>query len=153
LEDLAAPLARRPIAEIHAAEILHLLKRIESTGRRETARRLRGTIGSVFRHAIVTLRATNDPTIALHGALLRPNVQHRAAITDEIQLGRLMIAIDEYDGWPTIRAALQLLALTMSRPGDIREMRRSEIDFERAMWRIPAARMKMRRPHDVPLSR
>lgn len=64
-----------------------------------------------------------------------------------------MIAIDEYDGWPTIRAALQLLALTMSRPGDIREMRRSEIDFEKAMWRIPAARMKMRRPHDVPLSR
>lgn len=153
LEDLAASLARRPIAEIPAAEILHLLKRIESTGRRDTARRLRGTIGSVFRYAIVTLRATSDPTLALHGALLRPNVQHRAAITDETQVGRLMITIDEYDGWPTIRAALQLLALTMTRPGDVREMRRSEIDFAKATWRIPAERMKMRRPHDVPLSR
>ena len=64
-----------------------------------------------------------------------------------------MLAIDEYDGWPTVRAALQLVALTMTRPGDVRGMRRSEIDFDKAIWRIPAERMKMRRPHDVPLSR
>ena len=152
LNDLAAPLANRPIAEIVPAEILAVLKRIEKSGRRETARRLRGVMGSVFRHAIVTLRATNDPTVALRGALLRPNVQHRAAITDEKQLGSLMRSIDEYDGWPTVRAALQLLALTMTRPGDVRGMRRSEINFEKAVWRIPAERMKMRRSHDVPLS-
>ena len=152
LEDLAAPLARRPIAEIVPAEILAVLKRIERSGRRETARRLRGVMGSVFRHAIVTLRATNDPTAPLRGALLTPNVQHRAAITDERQLGALLRSIDEYDGWPTLRAALQLLALTMTRPGDVRGMRRSEISFEKALWRIPAERMKMRRSHDVPLS-
>lgn len=153
LEDLAAPLAGRPVAEIHPAEILHLLKRIEKSGRRETARRLRGTMGTVFRYAIVTLRASADPTLALHRALLRPNVQHRAAITDETQLGRLMVSIDEYDGWPTIRSALLLLALTMTRPGDVRGMRRSEINFEKAIWSVPAERMKMRRPHDVPLSK
>lgn len=152
LQDLASPLADRPIAEIAAAEILIILKRIEKSGRRETARRLRGVMGSVFRHAIVTLRATTDPTYALRGALLRVHVTHRAAITDESRLGALLCAIDEYDGWPTIRAALQLLALTMTRPGDIRGMRRSEINFERAVWRIPAERMKTRRPHDVPLS-
>lgn len=118
------------------------------------ARRLRGVIGSVFRYAIVTLRATNnDPTIATYGALLAPQVQHRAAIVDEKQLGALMRSIDEYDGWPTIRAALHLLALTMTWPGDVRHMRRSEIDLERTRWRIPAERMKMRRPHDVPLSK
>jgi integrase len=153
LEDLAASLARRPISEITAAEILVLLKKIETSGRRETARRLRGVIGSVFRYAIVTLRATNDPTIATHGALLTPKVQHRAAITDEKKLGALLRSIDEYDGWPTVRVALQLLPLTMSRPGDVRHMRRSEIDFEKSMWRIPAERMKMRRPHDVSLSK
>jgi len=153
LNDLAAPLANRPIAEIVPAEILAVLKRIEKSGRRETARRLRGVMGSVFRHAIVTLRATHDPTVPLRGALLRPNVQHRAAITDEKQLGSLMRSVDEYDGWPTVRAALQLLALTMTRPGDVRGMRRSEINFEKAVWRIPAERMKMRRPHDVPLSK
>jgi integrase len=153
IEDLAAPLARRPIVEIVPAEILDVLKRVEKSGRRESARRLRGVMGSVFHHAVVTLRATNDPTFALRGALLKPNVQHRAAITDEKQLGSLMRSIDEYDGWPTIRAALQILALTMTRPGDVRGMRRSEINFEKAQWRIPEERMKMRRPHDVPLSK
>lgn len=139
LEDLAAPLAKRPIADIVAAEILDLLKRIEKSGRRDTARRLRGTIGTVFRYAIVTLRAESDPTQALHRALLAPQVKHRAAITDEEQLGGLMRAIDDYDGWPTLRAALQLLALTMTRPGDVRHMKRPEINFEKAVWRIPAA--------------
>jgi integrase len=153
LLDLASPLAKRPVADILPAEILDLCKRFEGLGRRETARRLRGTIGSVFRYAVVTLRATNDPTYALKGALLRPNVQHRAAITDEAKLGALMVNIDEYDGWPTLRAALLLLALTMTRPGDVRHMRKSEIVFPKALWRIPAERMKMRRPHDVPLSR
>jgi hypothetical protein len=93
LQDLALPLANRPIAEIVAAEILVLLKRIEKSGRRETARRLRGVIGSIFRHAVVTLRATTDPTFALRGALLKVNVTHRAAITDERQLGSLMCSI------------------------------------------------------------
>jgi integrase len=153
LEDLATPLAARPIAEIVPAEILDILKRVEKSGRRETARRLRGALGSVFRHAIVTLRATNDPTYPLRGALLRPIVKHRAAITDEAELGALLSSVDEYDGWPTLRAALQLLSLTMTRPGDVRLMRRSEINFAKAVWRIPGERMKMRRPHDVPLSK
>jgi integrase len=153
LQDLAAPLADRPIADITPAELLDILRRVETSGRRETARRLRGTMGCVFRYAVVTLRATSDPTSALRGALLRPIINHRSAITDEQKLGSLMNAIDEYDGWATIRASLQLLALTMTRPGDVRLMRRSEVNFEKAMWRIPAERMKMRRPHDVPLSR
>ena len=153
LQVLAAPLAHRPVAEIMPIEVLDVLKRIEKSGRRETARKLRSMIGSVFRYAVVTLRATNDPTAPLRGALLTPKVQHRPAIIDERKLGILMRAIDEYDGWPTLRAALQLIALTMTRPGDVRFMRRSEINFEKAVWRIPAERMKMRRPHDVPLSR
>lgn len=153
LEDLAAPLSKRPISAITPAEVLVLLQRIEKTGRRETAHRLRGIVGSVFRLAVATLRASNDPTYALRGALLKRTVKHRAAITDERELGVLMEAIASYDGWPTIRAALQLLALTMTRPGDVRLMRRSEIVFPKALWRIPAERMKMRRPHDVPLSR
>lgn len=152
LEDLAKPLASRPITEITPAEILDLLKRIEKSGRRDTARRLRGTISSVYRFAISTLRATTDPTYPLRGALLRPIVQHRPAITDERELGALMRSIDEYDGWPTLRAALLLLALTMTRPGDVRHMKRSEIIFPKATWCIPAERMKMRRPHNVPLS-
>jgi integrase len=152
LQDLAAPLIKRPITAITPAEILIILQRVQKSGRRETARRLRGAIGAVFRRAITTLRATNDPTFALRGALPTPKVQHRAAITDERELGALMASIDEYDGWPTVRASLQLIALTMTRPIELRLMRRSEIVWPNATWRIPAERMKMRRPHDVPLS-
>jgi len=153
LQKLCTPIAKRPIAEITAAEILDLLKKVEKSGRRETATSLRGKIGSVFRYGVVTLRATTDPTFALRGALLKVKVKPRAAITDELQLGALMRSIDEYDGWPTLRAALQLIALTMTRPGELRGMKRNEISFEKAIWRIPAERMKMRRPHDVPLSK
>jgi integrase len=150
---LASPLAKRPIAKITPVEILVLLQKYEKAGLRVTARRLRGIIGAVFRLAIATLRAPTDPTYALRGAIAAPVVAHRPAITDEPQLGALMAAIDASEGWPTLKAALQFLALTMVRPTEVRHMRRNEVIWPSAMWRIPAARMKMRRPHDVPLSR
>ncbi len=153
LKDLAETLSDRPIREITSAELLSLLRRIEKSGRRETARRLRGTIGSVFKYAIVTLRADSDPTQPLHGALLPPKVEGRAAITDEEELGKLLQSIDEYDGWPTIRAGLQFLILTCVRPGEVRGAKRSEFDLQKAVWSIPAERMKMRQPHMVPLAR
>jgi integrase len=114
---------------------------------------LRGVIGSVFRMAIVTLRAKTDPTLALQGALQPPKANGRAAITDEKKFGQLLVAIDEYDGWPTLKAALQFLTLTCVRPGEVRGATRDEFDREKAVWHIPAERMKMRAPHDVPLSK
>lgn len=153
LEDLCSPLSKRPITEITSHEVLQLLQRYEKLGRRETAHRLRGTIGSVFRLAIRTQRAVNDPTSALRGALLKVEVTNRAAITDEQQLGALMVSIDDYDGWPTLRSAMLLLALTMVRPGEVRHLKKPEIDRKKAIWKIPPERMKMRRPFQVPLSR
>ncbi len=151
LKNVAAPLADRPLLEITSAELLELLQRVEKSGRRETARRLRGTISSVFKLAIVTLRASHDPTVPLHGALLPPKVEGRAAITNERELGKLLRAIDNYDGWPTIRAALQFLMLTCVRPGEVRGSKRDEFDIKNAVWSIPAKRMKMRQSHEVPL--
>ena len=92
LEDLAAPIRNRPVSEILPAELLDILKKIEASGRRDTAHRLRSVMGSVFRLAVATLRATNDPTYALRGALLKVRVKHRAAITDERELGRFLSA-------------------------------------------------------------
>lgn len=153
LIDLASSLADRPIAEITSAEVLDLLKRIERTGRRETVRKLRGVISGVFRLAIITLRADNDPTAALRGALLTPKRQGRAAIVDEKELGALLSALDDYSGWPTLKAAIKFQVLTCVRPGEVRGAVRAEFDVEKAVWHIPTDRMKMRRPHDVPLSR
>ena len=153
LKEVAAPLSDRPVTEISPMEVLDVLKRIERSGRRETAKRLRATISAVFRLAIVTQRAQHDPTNALKGALVPPTVRHRAAITDEKQFGGLLRAIDEFDGWPTIKAALLFTALTFARPGEVRGARRAEFDRDKAVWRIPAERSKMRRHLDVPLSR
>jgi integrase len=153
LEDLASPISNRAIGDITSAEVLDLLKRIEKSGRRETARRLRGVMSSVFRLAIVTLRAETDPTVALRGALLAPRVQGRAAIIDEQKFGVLLTTLDEFDGWPTLGAALKFLILTCVRPGEVRGATRSEFDIKKAIWHIPAGRMKMRLSHDVPLSR
>ena len=153
LIELASPLHKRPAAKVTPAEILVILQKYEKAGMRETAKRLRGVIGAVFRLAVATLRAETDPTYALRGAIAAPIVSHRAAITDEKQLGALMVGIDGYEGWPTLRSALLFLALTMVRPGEVRHMRRNEVLWPTATWRIPAERMKMRRPHDVPLSR
>ncbi len=154
LTDLAGPsLGHRPIAEISAFEILSVLQQVERSGRRETARRLRSSIGAVFRFAIATLRAVTDPTFALRDALERPKVRHLSALTDPKALGGLIRAVDEYTGWPTVRSALLFTALTFARPGEVRGARWGEVDVERAIWSIPAERMKMRRPHVVPLSR
>lgn len=65
----------------------------------------------------------------------------------------MLLAIDEYDGWPSLSAALKFLVLTCVRPGEVRGAVRDEFDLEKRMWRIPAERMKMRQPHHVPLSR
>ncbi|MEP9368209.1 integrase arm-type DNA-binding domain-containing protein [Xanthobacter sp. VNH20] len=154
LEKLAGPsLAPRPIAEITPAEILGILQQVERSGRLETARRMRAAIGSVFRFAIATLRAETDPTFPLRDALERPKVTHRAALIEPQALGGLMRVIDEYDGWPTLRSALLFTALTFCRPGEVRGARWAEFDFETSVWSIPAERMKMRRPHKVPLSK
>lgn len=146
-------LGTRPIRQISAAEILEVLRTVEIRGRHESARRLRSTIGSVFRYAIATARAENDPTIALQGALTRPTVNHRAAVTDPKSLGALLRAVEGFEGQPATHAALKLLALLFPRPGELRGAEWSEFDLEAAVWTIPAARTKMRRIHRVPLPR
>ena len=145
-------LGARPITEISAPEVLQVLRRVESRERRESAKRLRAVIGSVFRYAVATGRAVNDPTAALKGALMSPIVRHRAAIVEPVALGELLRAIDGHNGMPEVRGGLQLLALTFVRPGEVRGAQWTEIDFNKAIWTIPAVRMKMRRPHRVPLA-
>jgi len=126
---------------------------VEIRGRHESARRLRSTIGGVFRYATATARAENDPTIALQGALTRPTVNHRAAVTDPTSLGALLRAVEGFEGQPATHAALKLIALLFPRPGELRGAEWSEFDLEAAVWTIPAARTKMRRIHRVPLPR
>ena len=145
-------LGSRPINEISAREVLVVLKDIEARGIHETARKLRTAIGDVFRYAIATARAENDPSTALRGALVTPTVTPRAAIVAPIAFGGLLRAIEDYQGATETRAGLELLALTFVRPGELRAAEWVEFDLDAAVWEIPAGRMKMRKPHRVPLA-
>jgi integrase len=145
-------LGPRPIAEISAREVLAVLKEVEARGTHETARKLRAAIGDVFRFAIATARAENDPTVALRGALVTPTVIPRAAIVAPKAFGGLLRAIEDYVGTPETRVALELLALTFVRPGELRAAEWAEFDLDAAVWEIPGGRMKMRKPHRVPLA-
>ena len=144
-------LGRRSIATISSADVLDVLRRVEARGRLESARRLRSTVGSVFRYAIATARAENDPTVALRGALVAPQVKHRPALTEPKALGALLRAIDDFEGQPATRMALQLMALLFPRPGELRNAEWSEFDLDDGIWTIPATRTKMRREHHIPL--
>ena len=107
----------------------------------------------VFRYAIATGRAERDPSVDLRGALTAPKVIHRATVVDPTGIGALLRAIEDYDGLPLTKAALKLAPLAFVRPGELRKAEWAEFDLEHAEWRIPAAKMKMRRFHRVPLSK
>jgi integrase len=143
----------RPIAEITVPEVLAPLKKIDARGTHETATRTKELCGAIFRFGMATGRRMDDPTQALKNALTNHKVKHRAAILEPVAFGALLRAVEDSDVQPTTKAALKLLALVFSRPGELRNAEWIEVDLERAVWRIPAGRMKMRREHQVPLSR
>ncbi|MBT2189247.1 tyrosine-type recombinase/integrase [Sphingobium nicotianae] len=142
----------RPITELTAPELLEVLRTVEVRGKYETANRLRSTFGTIFRYAISTGRAQRDIAYDLRGALISPKTSHRAAILDPKKLGGLLRAVEAHEGSPAVRIALQMLPHVFVRPGELRMAEWSEFETEDAVWTIPAAKTKMRRPHKVPLS-
>jgi len=151
-KDLFPWIGKRPIAEIKAPELLAVLRRIESRGALETAHRAMQNCGQVFRYAVATGRAERDPTGDLRGALPAPKEKHHASIIDQKRIGELLRAIDAYEGFFATKCALRLAPLVFVRPGELRKAQWPEIDLDKAEWRIPAERMKMREQHIVPLS-
>ena len=152
LSKLTPALGTRPVADITPHELLTILKASERAGHRETARRLRSFASRVFRYAVATARATADPAQPLQGALVSPIAKHHAAITDPVAFGGLLRAMEGYSGQPVTRLALRFTAHVFQRPGEERQAEWSEFDFDKALWTIPATRMKQRQPHRVPLS-
>lgn len=153
LERLGASIGHLPIADIEPADVLAAVRKIESRGKLESARRTLQLASSVFRYAVATARLASDPTRDLKGALTAPTVTHYGAITDAAKVGQLLRSIDDYDGSGITRLALQLAPHVFVRPGELRHAEWSEIDLDGALWTIPAGKMKMRKPHHVPLSR
>jgi integrase len=146
------PLGELPLINITTGIVLNVCREIENKGYIEIAKRVRTVVGQVFRYAIATDRVDYDPTYGLKDALQTRKGKHFATITDPKNIVILARRIDEYP-FLVVRCALKWSMLTFCRPGEIREAKWEEIDMETARWNIPEERMKMKRPHIVPLSR
>jgi len=142
-----------PISQLTALDALAVLRKVEASGRYESARRMRSVLSRVFRYAIATARAERDIAADLRGAITTPRSRHLAAITTPREAGALMRAIEGYQGHEITGFALRLSPHLFVRPGELRRAEWSEIDPQAAIWSLPADKMKMRRPHRVPLSR
>ena len=152
-KELFPHIGKRDIGKITSPELLACLRRIESRGAIETARRVKQTSGQVFRYAVATGRAERDPSGDLKGALATRKPTHMATITDPKEVGRLLLMLDDYQGTPEVATALKLAPLLFCRPIELRHMEWEEINFDKQEWHIPGHKMKMQQPHIVPLAR
>jgi integrase len=146
-----------PISEISPPALLSMAKKIEAKGTIETTHKVMNTCGQVFRYAIASGRCERNPVTDLRGAIkARPTPKHMNALAEK-DLPDLLRKMDAYatdnGGELQTQLALQLLALTFVRTGELREAAWEEFDLDKAEWRIPGERMKMKVPHVVPLSK
>jgi integrase len=149
---LLPKLGTTPMREIEPPVLLDAFQAVERKGRNETAHRVKQLCSQVFRYAVATGRATRDLTADLRGALKPVVSTGRAAVTTPSKIGALLRGIDAFEGSFVVLSALRLAPLVFVRPGELRRAEWNEIDLDGAMWRIPAAKMKMRDEHLVPLS-
>lgn len=152
LDHLTSTIGKQPITSVEPHILLSVLKRLEAKGKHETAKKTLSFASRVFRYGVATARCKSDPAALLKGALIAPKVTHHAAILEPDAFGRLLRAIDGYDGSPIVRSALLIAPHVFVRPGELRHAEWSEFDFGESVWRIPASKMKMRSTHAVPLS-
>lgn len=142
-----------PISEVDTQMLLAPLKKLEARGTLETAKKCRSFSSRVFKYGTGTGRCQINSARELEGTLTSPKAKHYAAILEPGKFGQLLRAIDDFDGSPTTKLALQLSPYIYVRPGELRHADWDEFDLEEGIWRIPEAKMKARRRHDEPLSR
>jgi integrase len=152
-KDIFPAIGDKTISKIIPGDVLSALRVIESRGAFNVAHRVCQICGQVFRYGIAAGMITVDPSATLVSVLRKIEAKHYPAIIEPKDVAILLRAIDSYSGTFVVKQALRLLQLVFVRPGELRNAEWSEIDFEAALWAIPAEKMKMRQPHLVPLSR
>jgi integrase len=152
-------LGATPIGSIEAPDLLTCLRRVIDRGAIETAHRIKDACGQVFRYGIAIGACKRNPAADLRDALPPVPTRHHAAIVDPKKAGALLRDMIEYAGHPVTKAALALSALLMLRPGELRHMEWTWIDFDAALLTVPAETMKRTKadkangvPHVVPLA-
>jgi len=152
--DAFPAIGAKPIADLTAPAFVHLAKSIEARGAADIARRVLQTCAQIMRYAVAHGLAERNPVADVKpGDVLRSRRQVNFARVDVSEIPDLMRKIAGYRGTHHTRFALQLMALTFVRTGELIGARWQEFDLQHATWRIPAERTKARREHLVPLSR
>ncbi|CDL87440.1 Integrase [Xenorhabdus cabanillasii JM26] len=149
--DVFPYIGNRPIADIKPLELLDVLSRMEKRGATEKLKKVRQRCGEVWKYAIITGRAEYNPAPDLASAFIPHKREHYPHL-DVDELPEFLKSIDKHMGSQIVRHALRILIITGLRPGELRKLEWSEVDLEKRLIQIPAERMKMRRPHSVPLS-
>ncbi|POE18599.1 integrase [Pectobacterium odoriferum] len=149
--DIFPDIGKRPIAEIKPLEMLTSLRKLEKRGVLDKLRKIRQACNQVFRYAIVTGRAENNPASELASALPPPKATHYPHLLPD-ELPDFLRALSTYSGSKITQLATRILMLTGVRTIELRQAEWKEFDFEKGLWEVPKERMKMRRPHLVPLS-
>lgn len=137
-------LGHRPISQVTTAELLAVLRKMEDRQALDLAKRVRLAVSGIYRYAVATGLAERDIARDLVGVTASPIKRGHASIADAKTLARLLIDIHNYEGAATTKAALKLAPMLFVRPGELRGMRWSEIDFEKRQWIIPPERQKLR---------
>lgn len=150
-QDVFPYIGKRPIGEIKPLELLEVLRRIEKRGALEKTRKVRQRCGEVFRYAIITGRAEYNPAPDLAIALAVPKQKHHPFLSVE-ELPHFVKDLEGYTGSLITKNATRIVMLTGVRTQEMRFARWHEVDLDKGLWEIPAERMKMRKPHLVPLS-
>jgi len=148
-------LGPKPIADVTDDDVLACLRRMKDRDLLDTAHRALSENDALFRYAKRNKLVKHNVVADLRGPDTLPKVKvtHHASLTDPAQVGGLLRAIDNYHGGFVVKCALKFAPLVFVRPGEIRMATWSEFDLDKAEWRIPAERMKMREQHIVPLSK
>ncbi len=150
-KDIYPAIGESPITEITPKLVLEqVLRPMENRGVGELTSRVKSIISQVFRFGVACGYVERDITVDLAGALKKVQRGHRAAITEPSELAKLLRVIDDYDGNKIVKYALQLSPLLFVRPGELRAMKWSEIDFKTAEWRYSVSKTKTE--HIVPLA-
>ncbi|MDG3066791.1 tyrosine-type recombinase/integrase [Thauera mechernichensis] len=150
--DILPRIGKTPIRELSAPTLLQVMKKVHARGAVTRAILARQIMGQVFDYAILHGCAENNPTTPLKRQIARRTVEHHKHL-EERDIGDFLRKLEDYSGHVTTRTALQLLMMTAVRPGEMCGAAWAEFDLDAATWTIPAARMKMRRVHIVPLAR
>ena len=151
MRDVKPVIGHKLIDDITSPDILTIGKSIEARGANEMARRIMAEVGQIFKHAIRIGVATSNPAADLSAAIKPHKTKNHSRITSK-ELPKLLQDIDDYTGHITVKLGLLFLCYTFVRTNELRFMEWAEIDWNDNTWRIPADKMKMDRPHIVPLA-